>query len=157
MSSIETAPVATRARASGSPEIRRLLREPSAVIGATIILFFVVLAVFASWIAPYDPNAPDWMAIRAAPSATHWFGTDDLGRDVLSRVIFGTQASLAAGMVSVTVAVLVGLPFGLVAGYFGGLADMVISRLADALLACPFLVLAIALAAFLGRLPLLLR
>ncbi len=138
MSSIETAPVASRARASGSPEIRRLLREPSAVIGATIILFFVVLAVFASWIAPYDPNAPDWMAIRAAPSAAHWFGTDDLGRDVLSRVIFGTQASLAAGMVSVTVAVLVGLPFGLVAGYFGGLADMVISRLADALLACPF-------------------
>jgi peptide/nickel transport system permease protein len=69
---------------------------------------------------------------------------------VLSRVIFGTQASLSAGMVSVTVAVLVGLPFGLIAGYFGGLADMVISRLADALLACPFLVLAIALAAFLG-------
>src|SRR5260370_35677207 len=97
MSSIETAPVAARARANGSPEIRRLLREPSAVIGATIILFFVVLAVVASWIAPYHPNAPDWMAIRAPPSATHWFGTDDLGRDVLSRVIFGTQSSLAAG------------------------------------------------------------
>ena len=90
------------------------------------------------------------MAIRAAPSAAHWFGTDDLGRDVLSRVIFGTQASLAAGVVSVTVAVLIGLPLGLIAGYFGGLIDMVISRLADALLACPFLVLAIALAAFLG-------
>ena len=112
MSSIETVPVAGRARATGSPQIRRLLREPSAVIGATIILFFVVLAVFAAWIAPYDPNGPDWLAIRAAPSAAHWFGTDDLGRDVLSRVIFGTQASLAAGMVSVTVAVLVGLPFG---------------------------------------------
>jgi peptide/nickel transport system permease protein len=90
------------------------------------------------------------MAIRAAPGAAHWFGTDDLGRDVLSRVIFGTQASLAAGIVSVTVAVLIGLPFGLMAGYFGGLTDMVISRFADALLACPFLVLAIALAAFLG-------
>ena len=90
------------------------------------------------------------MAIRAAPNAAHWFGTDDLGRDVLSRVIFGTHASLSAGMVSVTVAVLIGLPFGLIAGYFGGLADMVISRFADALLACPFLVLAIALAAFLG-------
>jgi len=150
MSTIEAAPVPTQMHASGRSEIRRLLREPSAVIGGTIISFFVVLAVFAAWISPYDPNTPNWMAIRAAPNAAHWFGTDDLGRDVLSRVIFGTQASLAAGLVSVTVAVLIGLPFGLIAGYFGGVADMVISRIADALLACPFLVLAIALAAFLG-------
>jgi peptide/nickel transport system permease protein len=150
MSTIESAPLAAGARAPGQSEFRRLLRAPSAVIGATIVLFFIVLALFAAWIAPYDANAPDWMAIRAAPSAAHWFGTDDLGRDVLSRVIFGTQASLAAGMVSVSVAVLLGLPLGLVAGYFGGVVDMVISRLADALLACPFLVLAIALAAFLG-------
>ncbi|MDA9524467.1 diguanylate cyclase [Bradyrhizobium sp. CCBAU 11434] len=150
MSTIEAAPVPAQMRAAGRSEIRRLLREPSALIGGAIILFFVILAVFAAWIAPYDPNAPDWIAIRAAPNAAHWFGTDDLGRDVLSRVIFGTQASLAAGLVSVTVAVLIGLPFGLVAGYFGGVTDMVISRVADALLACPFLVLAIALAAFLG-------
>src|SRR5262249_42780470 len=92
MSAIEAAPIASQARAAGPSEMRRLLREPSAVIGATIVLVFVVLALFAAWIAPYDPNTPDWMAIRAAPSATHWFGTDDLGRDVLSRVIFGTQA-----------------------------------------------------------------
>ncbi len=149
MTALETAPIAT-ARAAGPSEFRRLLREPSAVIGAAIILFFVALALFAPWIAPYDPNAPDWLAIRTAPDAAHWFGTDDLGRDVLSRVVFGTRASLAAGVVSVSFAVLVGLPFGLAAGYFGGLADMAISRLADALLACPFLVLAIALAAFLG-------
>ena len=150
MSTIEAAPVSAQMRAGGHSEIRRLLREPSAMIGGTIILFFVVLAVFATWISPYDPNTPDWMAIRVAPNAAHWFGTDDLGRDVLSRVIFGTQASLAAGLISVTVAVLIGLPFGLVAGYFGGVTDMAISRIADALLACPFLVLAIALAAFLG-------
>ncbi|SFJ43697.1 peptide/nickel transport system permease protein [Bradyrhizobium sp. Gha] len=150
MSTTEAAPVPAQMRGGGRSEIRRLLREPSAVIGGTIILFFVALAVFATWISPYDPNTPDWMAIRAAPNAAHWFGTDDLGRDVLSRVIFGTQASLAAGLVSVTVAMLIGLPFGLVAGYFGGATDMVISRIADALLACPFLVLAIALAAFLG-------
>jgi peptide/nickel transport system permease protein len=147
MSTDETAP---RANGQGGSELRRLLHEPSAIIGGTIILFFVVLAVFASYLAPYDPNTPDWMAVRAAPSAAHWFGTDDLGRDVLSRVVFGSQASLAACMISVIVAVFVGLPLGLVAGYFGGLTDMVISRLADALLACPFLVLAIALAAFLG-------
>lgn len=150
MSTIEAAPGPAPMRAGGPSEIRRLLHEPSALIGGAIILFFVILALFASWISPYDPNAPDWMAIRAAPNAAHWFGTDDLGRDVLSRVIFGTQASLAAGMISVTVAVLIGLPFGLIAGYFGGAADMAISRIADALLACPFLVLAIALAAFLG-------
>jgi peptide/nickel transport system permease protein len=150
MSTIDAEPDAAPVHRRGRSELRRLLHEPSAVIGGTIVLFFVVLAVFASWLAPYDPNAPDWMAIRAAPNPIHWFGTDDLGRDVLSRVIFGTQASLAAGMISVTVAVLIGLPLGLIAGYFGGLADMVISRLADALLACPFLVLAIALAAFLG-------
>lgn len=143
-------PVLSHARAEGRSELGRLLREPSALIGAAVVLFFVALAVFAVWIAPYDPNAPDWMAIRAAPSSAHWFGTDDLGRDVLSRVIFGARASLAAGVVSVGVAVVIGLPFGLVAGYFGGFIDMAISRLADALLACPFLVLAIALATFLG-------
>ena len=149
MSLIEATPVAA-ARAAPQTEFRRVLREPSAQIGAAIVLFFIVLAVFAQWIAPYDPNSPDWLAIRAAPNAVHWFGTDDLGRDVLSRVIYGTRASLSAGIVSVTVAVLIGLPLGLIAGYFSGPVDMAISRLADALLACPFLVLAIALAAFLG-------
>jgi len=148
MTTIEAASVTSAPRAPS--ELRRLLHEPSALIGGAIILFFIALALFAAYIAPYEPNAPDWLAIRAAPNAAHWFGTDDLGRDVLSRVIYGTRASLSAGVVSVTVAVLIGLPLGLIAGYFGGLADMAISRVADALLACPFLVLAIALAAFLG-------
>jgi peptide/nickel transport system permease protein len=128
----------------------RLLQSPSTLIGAIVVVFFIVIAVLAPLIAPYDPNAPDWMAIRAAPSAAHWFGTDDLGRDVLSRVVFGTRASLSAGIVSVLVAVFLGVPLGMLAGYFGGLTDLVIARLTDALLACPFLVLAIALAAFLG-------
>jgi peptide/nickel transport system permease protein len=95
MTSFETAPLAGATTAQRS-ELGRLLREPSAVIGATIVVFFVALALFAPWIAPSDPNAPDWLAIRAAPSAVHWFGTDDLGRDVLSRVIFRTRPSLAA-------------------------------------------------------------
>src|SRR5450759_4178009 len=146
----ETANATNAARATSRSDLRRLLREPSALIGAAIILFFAVMAVFAPLIAPYNPNASDWMAIRQPPSAGHWFGTDDLGRDVLSRIIFGARASLAAGVVSVAVAVLVGVPFGLMAGYFGRLVDMAISRMADALLACPFLVLAIAFAAFLG-------
>lgn len=130
--------------------VRRLLGEPSALIGAVIVVLFALMALFAPLITPYDPIASDWMAIRLPPNAQHWFGTDDLGRDVLSRVIFGTRASLSAGVVSVAVAVLVGVPFGLLAGYFGRFVDTAISRIADALLACPFLVLAIALAAFLG-------
>ncbi len=129
---------------------RRLRREPSAIIGAILIAVFVILAIFAPWIAPYDPNASDWMVVREAPSLAHLLGTDDLGRDVLSRIIFGARASLAAGVVSVLVALAIGVPLGLIAGFFGGILDMLISRLADALLACPFLVLAIALAAFLG-------
>lgn len=145
-----TAPTVTSARANSRSGLGRILHEPSALIGAGIVLFFVAIAIFAPFISPYEPNSPDWMAIREAPSAAHWFGTDDLGRDVLSRVIFGTRASLSAGIVSVAVAVLIGVPFGMLAGYFGRFTDMAISRLADALLACPFLVLAIALAAFLG-------
>lgn len=128
----------------------RLVREPAFIGGGSIVLLFVLAAIFAPLIAPYDPSASDWMAVRDAPSAAHWFGTDDLGRDVLSRVIYGARASLAAGFLSVVIAMAVGVPFGLVAGYFGGPVDIMISRLTDALLACPFLVLAIALAAFLG-------
>ena len=128
----------------------RLAREPGAIIGGTIVAFFVILAVFAPLVAPYDPIASDWGAIRMPPDLAHPFGTDDLGRDILSRVIFGARASLAAGFISVVIAMLAGVPLGLLAGYFGGVTDMLISRLADAVLACPFLVLAIALAAFLG-------
>ncbi|MGO4739626.1 ABC transporter permease [Bosea sp. 2KB_26] len=128
----------------------RLLREPAALIGGGIVLAFALMAVFAPWVAPYDPNASDWSAIRLGPTLAHPFGTDDLGRDVLSRIIFGARASLAAGFLSVAIALAFGVPFGLIAGYFGGVVDIVISRLTDALLACPFLVLAIALAAFLG-------
>src|SRR5207253_10536438 len=91
-----------------------------------------------------------WSAIRKAPSAEHWFGTDDIGRDVLSRVIWGTRASLLAGVVSVSISLLIGLPIGMLAGFLGGWVDAVISRITDAFLACPFLLLAIALAAFLG-------
>jgi peptide/nickel transport system permease protein len=129
---------------------RRLMREPAAVIGGIIIVFFLLLGALAPQLAPYDPNASDWMAIREAPSWAHPFGTDDLGRDILTRVIYGARASLAAGFISVSIALVIGVPLGLVAGYFGGVIDIVISRCADALLACPFLVLAIALAAFLG-------
>ena len=106
--------------------------------------------VFAPWIAPQDPIATSWSDIRKGPSAAHWFGTDEIGRDVLSRVIWGTRASLLAGVVSVSISLMLGVPIGLAAGFIGGFVDGLISRITDAFLACPFLILAIALAAFLG-------
>jgi len=129
---------------------QRLLRRRVALLGLAVVLFFIVLALAAPWIAPYDPIETSWSAVRQAPSAAHWFGTDDIGRDVLSRVVWGTRASLLAGVVSVSIALLFGVPIGLLAGFAGGALDALISRITDAFLACPFLILAIALAAFLG-------
>src|SRR3954469_14840076 len=129
---------------------RRLSRRKGAMLGLSIVLFFIVLALLAPWLAPYDPLATSWGAVRKAPTLAHLFGTDDIGRDVLSRVVWGTRASLLAGVVSVSIALSLGVPIGMLAGYAGGWTDGVISRFTDAMLACPFLILAIALAAFLG-------
>ncbi len=130
--------------------LRRLLKRKGAVAGIVVLSIFLLLAVFAPLIAPFDPIATSWSLVRKPPSALHWFGTDDLGRDVLARVIYGTRASLLAGAISVSIALSVGVPLGLLSGYRGGFIDALISRITDAMLACPFLILAIALAAFLG-------
>jgi peptide/nickel transport system permease protein len=129
---------------------RRLKRRKGAVAGLIVLGLFVLLAIFAPLIAPYDPAAQSWTAVRKAPTALHWFGTDEVGRDVFTRVIYGARASLLAGVISVTIALTVGVPLGLIAGYLGGWIDGLISRMTDAMLSCPFLILAIALAAFLG-------
>ncbi|MBA3478390.1 MAG: ABC transporter permease [Lautropia sp.] len=120
------------------------------MVGLGVVVFFVLLALLAPWLSPYDPIATSWGSIRKPPSAAHWFGTDEIGRDVLSRVIWGTRVSLAAGLVSVSISIAIGVPIGLAAGFIGGFTDGLISRITDAFLACPFLILAIALAAFLG-------
>jgi len=129
---------------------RRLGQRPAALVGLAVILFFVGIALAAPLVSPYDPIATDWLAVRKAPSLRHLFGTDEIGRDVLSRVIWGTRASLLAGLVSVSIALALGMPLGLVSGYQGGIVDGVAMRMIDAMLAIPFLILAIALAAFLG-------
>ena len=129
---------------------RRLLARKGGVLGLAIIVLFVLVAVLAPLIAPYDPAQQSWTSIRKPSSLAHWFGTDESGRDLLSRVIFGGRASLLAGVVSVTIALGLGVPIGLLAGYGGRWIDAVLSRIADAMLAVPFLILAIALAAFLG-------
>jgi peptide/nickel transport system permease protein len=129
---------------------RRLRRRKGALVGLGIVLLFIALAVLAPWIAPYDPIATSWGLVRKPPSWAHWFGTDEVGRDVLSRIIWGARASMGAGVVSVGIAAGCGVPLGLLAGYAGGWIDAALSRLVDAMLAIPFLILAIALAAFLG-------
>jgi peptide/nickel transport system permease protein len=130
--------------------LRRLIRRRAALIGLAVVIFFVALALVAPLVAPYDPLATDWRWVRKPPSAQHLFGTDELGRDVLARIIWGARASLMAGLVSVSIAVAVAVPLGLVSGYLGGVVDGLLMRIIDAMLAIPFLVLAIALAAFLG-------
>lgn len=128
----------------------KFISNRGAIFGGLIVGFFILVAVFAPLIATYDPLATSFLAVRGAPSAEHWFGTDELGRDVFSRMVYGARASLLAGVVSVAIAIAVGVPLGLAAGFFRGWVDLIISRVADALLAIPFLILAISLAAFLG-------
>ncbi len=128
----------------------RLVRRPASAVGLVVVVLFVAMAVAAPWIAPYDPLATSWSAVRKAPTALHWMGTDENGRDVLSRVVWGARASLLAGVVSVLIAAGVGVPAGVLAGFAGGWVDAIIGRVVDAMLAVPFLILAIALASFLG-------
>jgi peptide/nickel transport system permease protein len=130
--------------------ILRFTRRPAAVAGLAVIVLFVGMAVLAPLLAPFDPIATSWSAVRKAPSAAHWMGTDENGRDVLSRVLYGARASMLAGVVSVLIAAGIGVPAGLLAGFAGGWIDAALSRVVDAMLACPFLILAIALTAFLG-------
>jgi peptide/nickel transport system permease protein len=130
--------------------VRHLVKRRSALLGLSVVVFFIALAVLAPLVSPYDPMATNWSLVRKAPSLLHPFGTDEIGRDVLARIIWGTRASLAAGLVSVSLALAAGVPIGLVSGYAGGFVDGLLMRMIDAMLAIPFLILAIALAAFLG-------
>jgi peptide/nickel transport system permease protein len=128
----------------------RLKRRKGAMVALAVLVVLATLAVLAPLVAPHDPIRQGWATVRKPPSAVYWFGTDEVGRDLFSRIIYGARASLSAGVISVTIALLLGVPIGLLAGYRGGWVDAVISRFTDAMLACPFLILAIAMAAFLG-------
>ncbi len=130
--------------------MRRLFRRKSAAFGFAVIALFIFIAIFAPLLTPHDPFVQTWSAVRRPPSFAHWFGTDDVGRDILARVLYGARASLVAGIIAVSIALCIGVPLGLITGYVGGVLDGLISRMTDAMLACPFLILAIALAAFLG-------
>ncbi|MFE3946034.1 ABC transporter permease [Streptomyces sp. NPDC059118] len=145
------APRTSSARAARlAVSLRRLRRNRLALVGAVLAAVFVLVALLSPLLAPYDPARPDFGAALAEPSWSHWLGTDDLGRDQLSRVLVGVTASLQVGVLAVLLAFVVAVPLGLVAGYYGRFADTVVSRLTDTMLAFPFLVLAVGLAAVLG-------
>ncbi len=130
--------------------LKRFARNRLALAGLVLIAILTVMAVFAPWLAPYDPIQQNYDALSQAPSRLHLFGTDNLGRDVLTRTIYGARVSLSAGVVAIGLATLTGLIFGMIAGFFAGMVDEIIMRVVDAMLAFPFLVLAITLAAVLG-------
>jgi peptide/nickel transport system permease protein len=129
---------------------RRLQADLSLLLGGAIVVVFLVAALGAPLFAAHDPLASDWLAVLQPPSDVHPLGTDDLGRDVFSRLLWGAQASLIAGVGAVLIAMSIGVPLGILAGFSRGWVDIVVSRLTDALLACPQIMLAIALAMFLG-------
>jgi len=129
---------------------KRFLRRRLAVFGALLALLFVLMALLAPLIAPYDPARNDFNAVLAPPSGAYLLGGDDLGRDVLSRIIYGARASMEVGVLATLIAMVVAVPIGLVAGYYRGWADPVISRINDVVLAFPFLILAVGLAAIFG-------
>ena len=130
--------------------LRQLRRSRLALPGLAIVLVFVLCGLFAPLIAPYDPYKNDLMNVLMPPSAEHWFGTDELGRDLLSRVIYGARISLIEGVFSVALAMVIGVPIGIVSGYIGGRIDAVIMRLIDVLLAFPGVLLAIVIISILG-------
>ncbi|MFP4561549.1 MAG: ABC transporter permease [Thiohalorhabdus sp.] len=132
-----------------SPAVRRLLRNPLAVAGGVIVGLMAVAAVFAPWLAPHDPYAINVDRILEGPSAEHWMGTDRLGRDVLSRVLYGARISLSVGFVAIGIATVIGVLLGSLAGYYGRWADSLIMRLVDVMLAVPTFFLVLAVIAFL--------
>jgi peptide/nickel transport system permease protein len=130
--------------------LRRLRRRPMAVAGLTVATLFVLAALFAPLIAPYDPADTNFSAVLQAPSSAHIMGTDDLGRDTFSRVVYGARASLEASVLATLLALVVAVPIGLVAGYYRGWWDPVISRFTDIVLAFPFIIVAVGMAAIFG-------
>lgn len=133
-----------------SQVLGRMRKNKAAMAGLYIILAMVLLAVVSPLILPYDYAAMDMKNMYAAPSLAHWFGCDDLGRDILSRLLYGSRASLSLGLLATLIATLIGLVLGSIVGYFGGWVDNIIMRLLDILQAIPGMLLAIAISAALG-------
>ncbi len=130
--------------------LRRLMRNPMAMVGLFIVIAFIFASITADWISPHDYDLANFSMARKAPSATYWFGNDEIGRDLFSRLLHGARISLGIGLMSVAIGVSFGVLLGVLSGYFGGLVDLVIMRFIDIMLAFPSILLAIMMVAFLG-------
>jgi peptide/nickel transport system permease protein len=157
MTDVVTAPSAEVTVAHGRGELppwRLLLRRPTFIVGAAILLFWVVCAVFGHAIAPQDPLAQQLLATNKAPSAAHWFGTDQIGRDVFSRVIVGARSILLIAFFATLLGTMLGTALGLAMGYLGGAIDIVGGRIVEAVLALPLIVVALMFVVAIGPSPL---
>ena len=147
-------PAALSEIAPAQTEFRRVMRvffgRKLAVVGLVLIAFLIITAIFAPWLAPYPPNDIDMAQTLAKPSAEHWLGTDNLGRDVLSRVIYGARTSIIIAFGATAMSVILGEVLGLIAAYFGGIVFQIIMRFIDALMAVPMLLIALMMASLLG-------
>jgi peptide/nickel transport system permease protein len=132
------------------PRWRAFARHRLALAGACVIATLALIAIFAPFVATHDPNKVDLFATSASPSRDHWLGTDDIGRDVYSRIVYGTRISLSVGLVSVTIYVIIGTVLGAVSGYFGGWIDSTLQRFTDAIMCFPSLIIIIAAVAITG-------
>lgn len=130
--------------------LKRLMRAPMAMVGLFIVLAFIFVSITADWIAPYDYDLPDFSLARTGPSSDHWLGNDEIGRDMLSRLMHGARISLTIGLMSVAIGVFFGVILGVLSGYFGHVTDLIIMRFIDIMLAFPSILLAIMMVAFLG-------
>lgn len=130
--------------------LQRVFRRPAALLGLLIVVAFLLIAAAAPWLAPYAPDESDFAKARQGPSPEHPLGNDELGRDMLSRLIYGARISVLIGVVSVSIGLVAGVPLGLIAGYYGGLIDQAIMRAVDIMLSFPSILLAVAMVAVLG-------
>ncbi len=130
---------------------RQLLRNRLALVGLGIVLLFIFVAIFAPFIVPNDPLTQSLRRSAESPSLEYFFGTDELGRDVFSRIIYGARISLTIGLITIAIGIAVGVPLGAVSGYFGGLIDLIVQRFIDIMLAFPAILLAIVLVSVLGQ------
>lgn len=140
----------TRPKSFWNSAFHQIIRNNRAILGFAVLLVLVLAAVFAEQITPYDPYKTNYTNVKQPPSAEHFIGTDELGRDGFSRLIYGARISLMVGFIVSSISVTIGVALGAIAGYFGGIADMIIMRVVDLMMAFPFLVLAIALVAVFG-------